>query len=111
MFLRDHVDPAKTYAVERDLTLPGDIERFDGDVDAVGRPMFRIRLSDAAVNRVNSDGAILDRRIALVLDGRTVLSVASVEATLNANIDLTGNFSTADVQRLVAAVAPGGGPR
>ena len=70
--------------------------------------MFRIRLSDAAVNRVNSDSAISGRRIALVLDGRTVLSVADVRANLYANIDLTGNFSAADVQRLVAAITPGG---
>ena len=73
--------------------------------------MFRIRLSDAAVNRVNSDSAISGRRIALVLDGRTVLSVADVRANLYANIDLTGNFSAADVQRLVAAITPGGAGR
>ena len=73
--------------------------------------MFRIRLIDAAVNRVNSDSAISGRRIALVLDGRTVLSVADVRANLYANIDLTGNFSAADVQRLVAAITPGGAGR
>ena len=73
--------------------------------------MFRIRLSDAAVNRVNSDSAISRRRIALVFDGRTVLSVADVRANLYANIDLTGNFSAADVQRLVAAITPGGAGR
>lgn len=109
--LRAYGDPAKTYPVERDLTLPGDIEQFNGGLDEQSRPVFRIRLSDAAVNRVNSDSAISGRRIALVLDGRTVLSVADVRANLYANIDLTGNFSAADVQRLVAAITPRGAGR
>ncbi len=109
--LRDYADPARIYAIERDLTLPGDIVQFQGAVDEMGRPIFRIRLSEAAVNRVNSDGALSGRRIALVLDGRTALSVATVRSTLFANIDLTGNFSMADVQRLVSAVGLNDGPR
>ena len=67
---------------------------------------------EKATERLRSRGKLPVReRIALVLDGRTVLSVADVRANLYANIDLTGNFSAADVQRLVAAITPGGAGR
>jgi hypothetical protein len=96
----------RTYHVERDITLPGDIERVEVSVDPNGRPGLRIHLTAAAVKRVNASAGLLDRQLALVLDGRTVLSVATIRAPLGTEIELTGAFTLDEVKRLVDAVGP-----
>ncbi|HEV3044006.1 MAG TPA: hypothetical protein VGY52_09050, partial [Roseiarcus sp.] len=101
-------DNDKTYRIERDITLPGDIERVEATVDANGNPAIDIHLAAAAIKRMNASAGLLDRQLALVLDGRTVLSVAMIRAPLGAEIQVTGRFTLEEIKRLVDAVGPGG---
>jgi hypothetical protein len=39
-------------------------------------------------------------------DGRTVLSAATLNTPLSANLQLSGKFSMADIKRLVDAIGP-----
>jgi hypothetical protein len=101
-------DDDKTYRIERDITLPGDIERVEATVDTNGNPAIDIHLAAAAIKRMNASAGLLDRQLALVLDGRTVLSVATIKAPLGAEIQVTGRFTLEEVKRLVDAVDPSG---
>jgi Flp pilus assembly protein TadD len=103
--LRDAHDPNKTYFVARDITLPGDIKGMDAIVDAQGQPALELYLADDAQKRIG-DPSLMDHQIALVLDGRTVLAAATVRAPLSTDITLTGNFTTAEINELVAAIYP-----
>jgi preprotein translocase subunit SecD len=108
--LHDYGDANTTYGIERDITLPGDIESFAAttiDLDATTRtPAINIVLAAPAVDRINRGANLVDRRIALVLDGRTVLSVAVLRVPfLPKNLQLTGNFSLNDVSRLVDTIS------
>jgi hypothetical protein len=96
---------ATTYRIERDLTLPGDIEHFAAAIDSRGEPIIRIELAEAAPARINRGTDIVDRQIALVLDGRTVLSAATLRAPLSTRLELSGNLTANDVKRLVDAIS------
>jgi hypothetical protein len=101
---------AKVYGIERDLTSPGDIESVAATKDLNGRPALEIRLTDAAVKRLNSGASIVDHDMALVLDDRTILTSARVQSALGTAIMMTGNFSSDEINRLldaISAAAPG----
>lgn len=104
--LNAYGDSTKTYRIERDLTSPGDIVGFSAASDGSGQPAIALELTPIAVARINS-GGILDRQIALVLDGRTVLSSAVMQSEISTHLELTGNFSRDDVARLVGALSRG----
>ncbi|HJW41897.1 MAG TPA: tetratricopeptide repeat protein [Rhizomicrobium sp.] len=103
--LHDAHDPNKTYFVARDITLPGDIEGMDAAVTAQGEPALELHLAAGAQKRIG-DPSLMDHQIALVLDGRTVLAAATVRAPLSTDITLNGNFTTAEINELVAAIYP-----
>jgi hypothetical protein len=105
--LHDYSDASKTYSIERDITVPGDIESAAAVKDVMGNPAIEIRLTDAAVKRMNSGANIVGRDMALVLDDRTVLSVARVQSGLGNVIIMTGNFSPGDIQRMLDAISAG----
>jgi hypothetical protein len=67
---------------------------------------LHIELAPTAVTRINAGADLTDRRLALVLDGRTVLCDATLRAGLSDRIELTGNFTVAETERLVAALTP-----
>lgn len=102
--LHGYGDASKTYGIERDLTSPGDIEYVAAATDQNGSPMIEIHLAAAAVGRMNGGGGIVDREVALVLDGRTVLGAANVMAPLGSSIQMTGNFSLDDITRILDAI-------
>ncbi|MGA2045221.1 MAG: tetratricopeptide repeat protein [Roseiarcus sp.] len=104
--LRDFTRPDLAIPIERDLTLPGDIESIAAIVDAQQRPALEAALAPAVVDRLRSGGDLAGRRVALVLDGRTVLAVATVQAGLAARMQFSGAFTQADLERLTAAIAP-----
>lgn len=105
--LHQYGDAARTYRIERDITLPGDVEQVATATDANGRPALDIILAQSARDRINGDPSIVGRDIALVLDGRTVLSVATVEAPLGTYVQLTGEFTLASIRRLIGAISAG----
>ena len=72
-----------TYRIERDITFPGDIERFNASLDGIGLPAINIVIAATALDRINSGAGVVGRRIALVLDGRTVLSAATLRTPLS----------------------------
>lgn len=101
---------SKMYGVERYLTSPGDIESVAEAKDETGRQVLDIRLTDAAVRRMNSGESIAGHDMGLILDGRTVIAVARVQSALGSAITMTGNFSSDDLNRLLDAIsstAPG----
>jgi hypothetical protein len=105
--LHDYSDPNKTYGIEKDLTLPGDIDRVSGGKDSEGRPVLDIQLSPAGgAKLIKSTNELIGRQIALVLDGRTVLSVALVQSGLGDRIEMTGNFTSEDITRMLDAISP-----
>ena len=104
--LRDIGDAELTYPIERSITLPGDIASVAAVVDSMGRPMLDLVVVEGAVKRINEDPEIVGRRLALVLDGRTVLSVAAVQGPLGERISMSGNFTIEEIERLVKAIAP-----
>jgi preprotein translocase subunit SecD len=98
------------YGVERDLTSPGDIESVAESKDESGRPGLDIRLTDAAVRRMNSGDSIVGHDMGLILDGRTVIAIARVQTGIGNALRMTGNFSSEDITRLLDAIsssAPG----
>jgi tetratricopeptide (TPR) repeat protein len=104
--LHDYIRPDLAFPIERDLTLPGDIESIAAIVDAEQRPALEAALAPAVVDRLRTGGDLTGRRVALVLDGRTVLAVATVQSGLAARMQFTGAFTRADLDRLTAALAP-----
>jgi hypothetical protein len=101
---------SKVYGVERDLTSPGDIESVAESKDESGRPGLDIRLTDAAVRRMNSGDSIVGHDMGLILDGRTVIAIARVQTGIGNALRMTGNFSSEDITRLLDAIsssAPG----
>jgi uncharacterized caspase-like protein len=104
--LPDFHDAKRRYAIERDLTLPGDITVFEPTITPNGQPALRFELAPAAVARINAGGDLTDRRLALVLDGRTVLAEAVLRTGLTERIEMTGNFTVAETERLAAALTP-----
>jgi hypothetical protein len=92
------------YLVEKDVTFPGDIETVTAAFDESGRPVLRVHLASAGTDRINN--VAIERKLALVLDGRTVLSSATVMAPLGSDVELSGNFSIDDIKRLSEAIAP-----
>lgn len=94
-----------TYRIERDITFPGDIERFDAILDERRLPAINIVIAAPALDRINSGAGVVGRQIALVLDGRTVLSAARLRTPLSGDLQLSGNFSLKDIKRLVDAIA------
>jgi Caspase domain len=103
--LHEYGNANTTYRIERDITFPGDIERFDAILDDRRLPAINLGLAAAALDRINGGAGVVGRRIALVLDGRTVLSAATLNTPLSANLQLSGNFSWTEIKRLVDAVA------
>jgi hypothetical protein len=103
--LHDAHDPNKAYFVARDITLPGDIEGMDSTVTAQGEPALELHLATDAQKRIG-DPSLMDHQIALVLDGRTVLAAATVREPLSTTIMLTGDFTSAEIRELVAAIYP-----
>lgn len=104
--LHGYDDPNAIYRVERTLAFPGDVERVAAAAGANGDPVLELHLSAAAAARLNGAG-IVDRDLALVLDGRTVLTVAHVRAPLGRVMLLSGSLTGDDIKRLVDAVSPG----
>jgi hypothetical protein len=98
---------SKMYGVDRYLTSPGDIESVAATKDVNGTPALEIRLTDAAVKRMNSGAEIVGHDMALVLDGRTILTAARVQSGLGSVIMMTGNFSSGDINRLLDAISSG----
>ena len=98
---------SKMYGVDRYLTSPGDIESVAATKDVNGTPALEIRLTDAAVKRMNSGTEIVGHDMALVLDGRTILTAARVQSGLGSVIMMTGNFSSGDINRLLDAISSG----
>jgi hypothetical protein len=103
--LREYGNANSTYRIERDITFPGDIERFDAILDQRRLPAINIAIASEALDRINGGAGIVGRQIALVLDGRTVLSAAKVMEPLSRNLMLSGNFSWQHIKRLVDAIA------
>lgn len=103
--LRDFHDPHKTYLVARDITLPGDIASANAVVDSVGRPTLELYFSAGAATRTG-DASLVGHQIALVLDGRTALAEATLQSPLIGGASLTGNFTIAEIRKLVAAIYP-----
>ena len=104
--LHEYGGASTTYRIERDITFPGDIERFNAALDDRRMPAINIVVAATALERINSGAGVVGRRIALVLDGRTVLSAATLNTPLSGNLTLSGNFSMADIKRLVDAIGP-----
>jgi len=100
-------DNSRLYGINRDLTLPGDIESVAETKDANGRPALEIRLTDAAVKRMNSGANMIGDEMALVMDDRTIVAMAKVQSTLGSAILMTGNFSSEDINRLLDAISSG----
>lgn len=103
--LREYGNSNATYRIERDITFPGDIERFDATLDDRRLPAIRIVIAATALDRINSGAGVVGRQIALVLDGRTVLASANLRTPLSGDLQLSGNFSAKDIKRLVDAIA------
>lgn len=102
--LHDFGNPDLTYSVERNLTFPGDVETIAVAMDQWQQPFLSISLAEGAVKRLNQDAELRGRQLAMVLDGRTVLSVATVQEPLGRNIAMSGNYTLEDIQRLVEAI-------
>ncbi len=102
--LHDFGNPELTYSVERNLTFPGDIVTIAAGIDERQQPLLSITLAEGALKRINQDAELRGRQLAMVLDGRTVLSVATVQDQLGRNIAMTGNYTLEDIQRLVKAI-------
>jgi len=103
--LHDYGNGKTTYKIERSITFPGDIEGFSAILDAMQRPAIDIAIAPAALERINRTTDLVGRQIALVLDGRTVLSAAVLREPLGRRMQLTGNFSLDDITRLVNAIS------
>ena len=103
--LHDFVHVDTTYGIEQDVTLPGDIESFAATTDERSVPAIKLVLTASALDRINRAADLVDRRIALVLDGRTVLAVATLRDPLSTELLLTGDFSLNDVRRLADAIS------
>lgn len=103
--LRQFGDPEASHAIERAITFPGDIESIAVVGDQFGGVGLDIAIAAPALERINGDAELVGRQIALVLDGRTVLSVAVLREPLASHIMLSGNFSMDEIQRLVGAIA------
>jgi TonB family protein len=103
--LLNYRNTGKVYGIERDLTLPGDIDSVEETRDANGIPALEICLTDAAVKRMNSGASIVDHDMALVLDGRTIIAIARVRDPLGNALIISGNFSADDLNRLLDAIA------
>ncbi len=103
--LHDFTDPAKTYLIERNLTLPGDVEYVQALKNDMGRPEMKIHISDAGVNRMNSGPSFLGRKMAVVLNGRTVLAAAQVHAPLQNDLLLMGALTPGDILRMMDAIS------
>ena len=103
--LHDFVHVDTTYGIEQDVTLPGDIESFAATTDERSVPAIKLVLTASALDRINRAADLVDRRIALVLDGRTVLAVATLREPLSTELLLTGGFSLNDVRRLADAIS------
>lgn len=104
--LHDIGDNSITYAIERSLTFPGDIASAAARLDGEGRALLDLELEEGALKRINGNTQITGRQLALVLDGRTVLSVATVREPLGGRFSMSGNFSFEEIERLVKAIAP-----
>ena len=102
--LRQFGDPEASHAIERSITFPGDIESIAVVGDQIGGVGLDIAIAAPALERINADAGVVGRQIALVLDGRTVLSVAVLREPLASRIMLSGNFSMDEIQRLVGAI-------
>ena len=105
VLLLNYDGSTKVYGIERDLTSPGDIESVAATKDVNGRPALEIRLTDAAVKRLNGGASIVDHDMALVLDDRTILTSARVQSGLGSAIMMTGNFSSDEINRLLDAIS------
>src|SRR6185437_2589195 len=73
--LHSYYDDSKAYLVQGRLTQPGDIESASTMVNESGQPTLELHLVAGA--RID-DPKLIDRQIALVIDDRAVLSVATV---------------------------------
>lgn len=107
--LRDYGDPNRTYGIERDLTLRGDIESFTPVMTAQGSPAIMLTITKSAVERINrvDHHHLVGLQIALVLDGRTVLSAPVVREPLGTQLQLSGGFTFDDIKRLASAIEAG----
>ncbi|MFZ0820165.1 MAG: TIR domain-containing protein [Candidatus Acidiferrales bacterium] len=103
--LHGYFDPDKTYGIERDLTLPGEIESAAAITDGEGRPALEVHLTAAAVERINNGAGVVGREVALVLDGRTVLVVSTVQSPLASIMLVRGNFTRDKIKNLVETVS------
>jgi hypothetical protein len=103
--LHDYGNAKITYKIERSITFPGDIEGFSAIRDAMQNPAVEIVIAPSALKRINRNTDLVGRQIALVLDGRTVLSAAVLREPLGRRMQLTGNFSLDDISRLVNAIS------
>ncbi len=101
--LHSYYDDSKAYLVQGRLTQPGDIESASTMVNEVGQPTLELHLVAGA--RID-DPKLIDRQIALVIDDRAVLSVATVREPLGTEISLS-NSSAAEIRRLLATIYPG----
>ncbi len=103
--LHDYFDPDLSYAVERDLTAPGDVESVKEVTNGMGRPALEIHFSPGAVDRINSGAGIVGRQVALVLDGSTVLQAATVQTPVGSVMEINGNFTSDDIKRLIDGIS------
>ncbi len=104
------LDPTKSWLIERDLTSAEDIQ-YLAATPATDEQMgsLEIDLTDDAGKRMLADserisGGLLGRQIALVLNGQTVLVVATVQTPIGkeTSVDL-GDITPVQFKHLVAA--------
>jgi hypothetical protein len=104
--LHDLRDQPVAGGIERHITLPGDVEGVAAGADAgSGSPLLNIFLKADAQKRIG-DVKLVDRKIALTIDGKTLISDATVREPLGTEIQLTGKFTTAGIAGLVNAINP-----
>jgi hypothetical protein len=109
MLLHGYYDGSKTYLAQSELAAPGGIESVEKAVDAQQQPALELHLTPQTQQRIAAAmQSLIDHHIALVLDGRTVLVDAVVREALLADEMLLsgGDFTTAEVDQLLAAIYP-----
>jgi SecD/SecF fusion protein len=90
--------------------------QVQADTDPRGKPAVRFGVDDVganlfreltSANRPSADG--FRTMLAIVLDGQ-VMAAAALEGTIGGEVQITGNFTTAEVDRIVAILRAGALP-
>jgi preprotein translocase subunit SecD len=106
LMLTDPDNPSQRLALKRvAVVLANDIETAQADFNQLGLPMIAIKLTARGRTRLsNFTTGSIGRRLAIVIDDRILSAPTVVQPITGGHVELGGNFTFEEAQRLAAAI-------